>query len=538
VGAVKKWAMKQNFYSGLKIFLLLFACSSFFACQENNEPILCATEPYSGFSDYLIGSLENSSDDIWSFITQPNLQPMKVDVLTQEAGLGEGLIFVSPYNPGTVVGQTGALILDNEGNPVWFRPLSSSNLQNMNFQAQTYQGQTVLTFWQGTLAIPPNYTNLPAGLSEPGSCYYILDNQYRVLKTLTAQRDYTSDEHEFILTSRGTALFTSIKSVAQDLSPYGGPENGYIADCAIQEVDLQTGDLLFFWSFLEHVDPADSKVAASSATSSGNVWDAFHCNSIDEGPDGDILISARNLWAIYHVQKSNGEILWQLGGVKSDFSFAPNAQFYWQHDARFLPDGKISLFDDGCCDTNTAPEQESHGLILNLHFSPNLATADRHYYHAPALFSNSQGNMQTLSNGNRFVGWGSSSYYSEYAAAGNTPGNGSENLLYDVQMPGGNISYRAFRKFWIGLPDYLPSIALQSTNGQTNVYASWNGSTQTAAWQVLAGQSANDLSVLVPNVSKDGFETTIPIASQALFFQVKALDSIGNILGVSEVIQR
>jgi len=530
--------MKNNLFSWAKRLLILLSCMSLFACQESADPVLCATEPYSNSSEYLIGSLENSSDDIWSFITQPNLQPMKVDILTQEAGLGEGLLFVSPYNLGTVVGQTGSLIMDNSGNPIWFRPLPSSNLQNMNFQAQTYQGQSVLTFWQGTLALPPNYTNLPAGLSEPGSCYYILDNQYRVLKTLTPQRGYTSDEHEFIITSRGTALFTSIKSIAQDLSPYGGPENGFIADCAIQEVDLQTGKLLFFWSFLEHVDPADSKVAASSATSTGNVWDAFHCNSIDEGPNGDILISARNLWALYHVQKSTGDILWQLGGVKSDFSLGPNAQFFWQHDARFLPDGKISLYDDGCCNTDSSPEQESHGLILNLHFSPMLATADRHYYHAPALFSNSQGNMQTLSNGNQFVGWGSSSYYSEYAAAGNSPADGSENLLYDVQMPGGNISYRAFRKPWIGLPYYSPSIALQSSNGQTIVYASWNGSTQTSAWQVLAGSSSNDVSVVLPSVSKNGFETAIPLDSQALFFQVKALDSMGNILGVSEIVAR
>ncbi|MFI5634001.1 arylsulfotransferase family protein [Streptomyces sp. NPDC051664] len=41
----------------------------------------------------------------------------------------------------------------------------------------------------------------------------------------------------------------------------------------------------------------------SSASSSDGVWDALHINSVDEGPDGRPLISARNMWAIYHVTK-------------------------------------------------------------------------------------------------------------------------------------------------------------------------------------------------------------------------------------------
>ncbi len=38
---------------------------------------------------------------------------------------------------GTVVGQTGSLIADNSGDPVWFRPLSSTNLQNTDLRVQT-----------------------------------------------------------------------------------------------------------------------------------------------------------------------------------------------------------------------------------------------------------------------------------------------------------------------------------------------------------------------------------------------------------------
>ncbi len=53
-----------------------------------------------------------------------------------------------------------------------------------------------------------------------------------------------------------------------------------VQDFAIQEVDLQTNDLVFFWDALEHIPLTDSFEPASSATSSGNIWDVYHLNSI------------------------------------------------------------------------------------------------------------------------------------------------------------------------------------------------------------------------------------------------------------------
>src|SRR6185312_11106806 len=112
------------------------------------------------------------------------------------------------------------------------------------------------------------------------SCYYILDNTYAVIKTISAQEGFTSDIHEFLLTPSNTALFLSTKAVPMDLTPYGGPKDGYVQDFAIQEIDLQTNKIVFFWDALQHIPLTDSYEPASSATSSGNIWDAYHLNSI------------------------------------------------------------------------------------------------------------------------------------------------------------------------------------------------------------------------------------------------------------------
>jgi hypothetical protein len=324
------------------------------SAHEGDASALCATTPFPPSQSSAPPIL--SGGDVWSFASEPGLHPMRVSVTARRPGTAPGGVFVGPFSADQMIGQTGALVNDDSGDPVWFRPLPSVNLQNADVRVQTYydgrgdRGRPVLTWWQGTLALPPAYTNLPAGAPEPGGCSYIYDSHYRLLKTVFAHHGYYPDEHEFTLTGRGTALFIASKPVPMDLTAFGGPRNGAIENSEIQEVDLATGRLLYSWNALDHLNPADSYEPVSSASSSSGVWDAFHINSVDEGPGGQWLISARNMWAIYDVGKRSGRIRYQLGGKRSDFSFGANADFSWQHDARFRPGNRISMFDDGCCD--------------------------------------------------------------------------------------------------------------------------------------------------------------------------------------------
>ena len=139
-------------------------------------------------------------------------------------------------------------------------------------------------------------------------------------------------------------------------------------------------------------------------------------------------------------------------------------------------------------------------------------------------------------------GWGQSQYYSEFAEAGNTERHPSLNLLYEAQMPGTNYSYRAYRKNWVGMPFYPPSIGyIVTTIGRTSVnsstvYASWNGSTETTQWQVFGGSKQKKLS-LIASAAKSGFETTIPVGEQGPYFQVKALNASGQVIGESKILK-
>jgi hypothetical protein len=515
-----------------------FCCKGAAAFDQQS----CGTKPYPSNTQYTTPAPILDSPQVWSFVSAPDLHPMRVNTTAFGPKVSPGRILLAPYafSDDATYGQPGSLILDGDANPVWFRPLKSPNLMNTDFRMQQLSGKPVLTFWQGTLATPPAYTNVPAGSSEPASCYYILDNSYRVISTITAQRGYTSDIHEFLLTPGNTALFLATRAVPMNLSSFGGPSDGYVQDFSIQEIDVRTNSLLFFWSALDHIPLTNSYYPASSATSSGNVWDAFHLNAVGLTDNSDILVSGRNTWTVYRISRKTGRFVWQLGGKQSNFTIENGAAFSWQHDTRFLPNNVVSMFDDACCETSgevppgTPP---SHGLFLRLDLSRMTAGLQREFYHNPNLNIASQGNAQSLANGNVFIGWGQSSYFSEYTAAGNNVDNPALNTVYAGQMPGNNYTYRAYRQAWTGTPFYPPSIAVKSTGGQTTVYASWNGSTETKAWQVLSGKFPYYLA-LAKTAPKSGFETSISASNTDIYYQVKALDAFGRVIGASNVVRR
>lgn len=499
----------------------------------------CGAVPYPSNTGFVTPEPIIESQQVWSFVSEPNLHPMKISVNKFDPGTSSGYIFLASYgfSDEATYGQNGTLILDNYGTPFWFRPQCSPNVMNTDFRVQNYKGKPVLTFWQGTLATPPAYTNVPGGSSEPGSCYYILDNTYNVIKTLSARGGFTSDIHEFLLTPSNTALFLSTQAVPMDLTPYGGPADGYVQDFAIQEIDLDTNKLIFFWDALEHIPLSESYEPASNAVRTGNIWDAYHLNSIGlTNTIDDIIVSSRSMWTIYRINKPTKNIVWQLGGKSSDFTIELGGEFSWQHDARFLSYDLVSLFDDNS-DGSSTSEPPSHGLILQLDFNTMNANVYRTYFHDPNITVDSQGNLQTLPNTNKFVGWGQSQYYSEFTDAGNNVGNPSLNMVYDAQMPSTNYTYRAYRHDWVGMPFYPPSIGLTQNGAQVTVYASWNGSTETTQWQVFAGPSEKKMT-LVASVGKSGFETAINVDNPGPYYQVKALDVMGTVIGVSKALKK
>jgi hypothetical protein len=104
-------------------------------------------------------------------------------------------------------------------------------------------------------------------------------------------------------------------------------------------------------------------------------------------------------------------------------------------------------------------------------------------------------------------------------------------IVFDARLPHGGQSYRAFRFPWVGHPVDRPALAARGDR----LYASWNGATEVASWQLLQGASGSDLQS-TPPVRRTGFETVLTPAARTRSAAVVALDHAGASLGRSATV--
>jgi EmrB/QacA subfamily drug resistance transporter len=455
----------------------------------------------------------------YSYVTAPSLHPPEIRSIKQApaAQLAPGYIFTANFydlNEPPIVGQSGPLILDRSLQPVWFQPVPEK-LVASNLSLQSYGGKPALAWWQGAV------TN--TGATESGEDV-VVNQRYQTVARLKATGGWVLTLHEFTISGEN-AWVTANKNIPMDLSKYGGAYNGALIDSAVQEYNLKTGKLVRSWDALDHIPLSESQ---ASLPTNGFPWDAYHVNSIDLAQNGGFLVSMRNTWSAYMVG-GNGKIEWTLGGNKSDFKLGPQAAFEWQHDVRLQPGSEISLYDDHCCQltgggTYVNPTAPSRGLVLKLDQQTRTATLVSQYGRSGGFDSDYMGDTQPLASGNVFVGWGSEPFFSEYSRSG--------KLLFEGELPGPDLTYRATLEPWVAQPLSAPLGAARQAGGRTTVYASWNGATQLASWRVLGGSSAGPLSVVATH-AKSGFETAVPVPQSYASYKLEALDANGKAIGAS-----
>jgi hypothetical protein len=451
-----------------------------------------------------------SPAQVQHYHSAPSLQAPSIEVTTG-SGSSAGDIFTAPYSG---PGANGPMIVDSTGQLVWLHPLPKGVFAT-NLQVQTYEGQPVLTWWQGH--IPKQ------GFGEGEEV--IANSSYREIAHVYAGNGFKADLHDFHLTANDTALMTVFNPIHCNLTSDGGPQDGAVTDSIFQEVDLRTGLVRRQWASLDHV-ALDESYSSPLGASAEWPFDYFHINSLDEEPDGDMLISARNTWALYQLNEQTGQVLSRAGGKHSTIKMGAGTLTAFQHDATLLPSGLISVFDNGGLPT---VHPQSRGIVVSLNAQTGTETLVAEYEHPSALKAGSQGDVQSLPSGNLFIGWGAEPWFSEFSSSG--------QLLFDARMPPGDESYRAYRFPWTGTPTEAPAIAASaSASGPVTVYASWNGATEVASWRVLGGPSAKQLAP-VASGARGGFETAIATPGPEPYVQVQALSASGAVLGTSAAIK-
>jgi hypothetical protein len=310
-----------------------------------------------------------------------------------------GYTMLSPVALGN---DTSAVVaFDSLGTVRWYRLFadgltSGESKQQLNGNYTIYLGRS--QGWQPTYGRYQEFTS-----------------SGEVIARYAASPPFYTDGHELLLRGSGGStrlhLFGyEIRHV--DLSSRGGPTDALVAGHVLlrQTVD---GVVEFMWNAWDHYGVQDW----IEPTGTNPPLDFDHPNSLDIDRDGHYIVSFRHMGAIVKINAITGDLIWQLGGLRNQFSILndPLATFSAQHCVRVLGNGNLLVYDNGL---SHAP-QESRAVEYRLDTTSKTAEMIWQYRHTPPLFTPTLGSVQRYGNGNTLVGFGGLGIVSEVGPTGN-----------------------------------------------------------------------------------------------------------------------
>ena len=154
-----------------------------------------------------------------------------------------------------------------------------------------------------------------------------------------------------------------IGSVSKTVDINGLP-TPYVGDSVI--ILDENFQVVWYWSAFDHLDVNRGPILGEKFDEAVN-W--THTNAINLTPDGNILLSMRNQdWVIkiaYEDGVGDGHVIWRLG-TDGDFTVDSPDGYPWfshQHDARYINDTTIVLFDNGNTRKVADPSANSRGQV-------------------------------------------------------------------------------------------------------------------------------------------------------------------------------
>lgn len=165
----------------------------------------------------------------------------------------------------------------------------------------------------------------------------------------------------------------------------GTEDRGMIWADGLHEV-TPDGRVVWEWSGAEHLDP---ELHAMCPLSYRGDW--THMNSCEALPDGNVLVSFRNIDTICIIDKVTGNIKWEWG----------RGQISHQHTATLLDNGNILLFDNGAHRQDGSLISYSRAVEMN----PATNKIEWEYKADPpqSFYSSLISGCQRLPNGNTLI---------------------------------------------------------------------------------------------------------------------------------------
>lgn len=281
-------------------------------------------------------------------------------------------------------------------------------------------------------------------IGSPGLLkFFVMDSTFFVKDSIACRNGVFTDAHDLIMLPNGHYLLFGFAFRTMNLSQYyyfngngsPGSPNASLKYNVIQELD-ENKNLVWSWNSIDHYSFDD--VQPYWLSSPVNV-DWTHVNSLEIDTDGNLLVSVRHFSEITKINRQTGAIMWRFGGKRNQFTFIndPYNGFHGQHDARRLPNGNITLFDNG---GNLNPLHPARGVEYILDENNRTAQLVWSHTYSNNSYSRFLGSMRRLDNGSSLIGWGK--LHNMNTTFSSVASNG--NLIMEINFPDSLSTYRVF----------------------------------------------------------------------------------------------
>lgn len=276
--------------------------------------------------------------------------------------------------------------------------------------------------------------------ARASSSIYIVDTNLVLVDSLKGANAYNLAMHSFDVLPNGNRLVVMQENVTIDMSSIVAKGNpaASVQQMLLQEIDVD-GNIIFQWRSLDHFP-----VTLSYEDLTAPSIRYFHLNAVTVDRDGHFLISGRHSSLIAKIHRKTGKVLWVLGGKLNQFTFSAangitdDPVFSYQHDIVRLPNGNISMFDNG---TQRTP-QWSRAVEYQLDEINKTCTLVWQHRKSPDVYAGVQGAVQTLPNGNRVIAWGSALQNNQTLV---TEVDVSNKEVYEIALPNMMYPYKAIK---------------------------------------------------------------------------------------------
>ena len=328
------------------------------------------------------------------------------------------------------------VIFDEYGVPVWWQDEGEGTLGG---EVVEYRGEPYIYWRQEGLRIESFLEDYHQLHTLDGYLAYQFESPH-----------HTTDGHEFELRKNGDAWLVSyVPRENTDFSAIGGPRSAWSAEAVVEQV--RDGKTIWRWSTRKAIHSyeaerlLDGKFDEKDDGSYEDPYDRVHLNSVE--PAGDrVIVSMRNTDGVYGIDKESGDIVWKLGGRETPESLRIIGDYYEypsaaQHDARVLPDGTVSIFDN-----RSGLDQPPRVTRWRIDEEEMTATLVEAYEDPLAPKSPATGSARFASDGSLFVYWGDSYLTTEFTPEGSIAMRLSiDGMAYRAfTVPQGLVGYRDF----------------------------------------------------------------------------------------------